>query len=86
MTKPKPSPFTKRLPAPTDKEVLAEIIEAAKLFDMKPSSLGMMALQNAYVASRLKRGGSLTLATLHRLREALDQEHHRRSKKARKAA
>lgn len=75
-----------RKPAPTDEEVLAEINEAARIFDMKPSSLGMLALQNAYVASRLKRGGSLTLATLHRLRDFIDLEHQRRSRKARKAA
>jgi hypothetical protein len=79
-------PFAKRKPAPTDKEVLAEINEAAKLFGMKPSSLGMLALQNAYVAERLRRGGSLTLATLHRLRNYLDIEHQRRSRKSRKAA
>ena len=78
--------FTKRKPAPTDADVLAEINEAAKLFGMKPSSIGMLALQNAYVARRLKDGGSITLATLHRLRAYLDVEYQRRSRKARKAA
>jgi hypothetical protein len=81
-----PMDLTKRKPAPTNKDVLAEIKEAAKLLGLKPSTLCLIAINNAHVPVRLKDGGSITLATVHRLRKFVDAELQRRSKNRANAA
>jgi hypothetical protein len=70
--------LAKRKPAPTNKDVLAEIKEAAKLLRLEPSTLCLMAINNAHVPVRLKNGGSITLVTIHRMRKFIDAELQRR--------
>lgn len=78
--------LVKRKPAPTNREVLAEINEAAKALGLRSSTLCLLAMNNAHVPSRLKNGGSITLDTIHRMRKYIDAEVQRRSRNLAKAS
>lgn len=78
--------FDKRRPEPTSKQLFAEIKQAAKALGLKPSTLCLMAVNNAHIPTRLKGGGSVSVETLRRLRHWIDNEAQRRSRNREKAA
>lgn len=69
-------------PIETDAQALAWIENAAAQLGLKPTSFCMEAVSNAHIYARLKNGGSITLATMERLREWRDRELTRRLPKA----
>lgn len=70
-----------RIPLPTEKDIVAEILQACEVLGIKPTTFGMMSVGQPLILDRLRKGGNITLDVIRRMREYTDRELARRQDK-----
>lgn len=63
--------------------ILSEIRQAAQSLGLKPSTLCARATGNGHLPARLETGGSITIATMEKIRAFVRKEHARSKRSGR---
>lgn len=71
----------KRIPIPTEQDVIDEITDFSNAIGIQPTTFTMMAIGQANIIERLHKGRSITLDLIRRMREFGDYELARRQAK-----